>query len=75
VTGGAYCTVIHRVGLPPSGDGELDELLRDAIEKFYDYSPLERQHGLDKLWDAFERLKTLDKPGRKPASLAALLWF
>jgi hypothetical protein len=60
-------------GLPASGDGELDELLREAIEKFYDHSPLERKHGLDKLWDAFERLKTLDKPGRKPDSIVALL--
>lgn len=42
-----------------TGDGDLDRLLTTAIAKFSDPDPAIRAEGLEKLWDAWERLKTL----------------
>ncbi|MCH7915250.1 MAG: hypothetical protein IH856_19830 [Deltaproteobacteria bacterium] len=56
-----------------SGDQKLDELLETARAKFLDPDPGIRREGLEKLWDAFERLKTIE-PGRdKKASANALI--
>ncbi len=43
-----------------SNDKELDELLLDAQKKFKNSDWKIRKDGLDKLWKAFERLKTLE---------------
>jgi hypothetical protein len=43
-----------------SGDAALDELLNLAREKFLDSKPDVRKDALEKLWDAWERLKTLE---------------
>jgi hypothetical protein len=59
--------------LPASGDATVDELLREAIEKFKDAAPQTRKAGLERLWDAWERLKTLGTSGNKKMSSAALL--
>jgi hypothetical protein len=59
--------------LPPSGDATLDELLRDARLKFKDPSPKTRAEATEKLWDAWERLKSLDVQGNKRLSVARLL--
>ncbi len=56
-----------------TGDSELDRLLETAREKFLNRSLEIRKEGLEKLWDAWERLKTVE-PGRdKKAQAAALL--
>jgi hypothetical protein len=55
-----------------SGDIQLDALLEAARSKFLSCNPEARREGMEKLWDAFERTKTLE-PGDKPASIAALL--
>jgi hypothetical protein len=55
-----------------TGDPGLDELLDAAITKYKLADVRERNDALEKLWDAWERLKTLE-PGDKKASTAALL--
>lgn len=59
--------------LPPSGDATLDALLQDARLKFKDPAPKARAEATEKLWDAWERLKTLDVQGNKRMSAARLL--
>ncbi|TKA06365.1 hypothetical protein [Actinacidiphila oryziradicis] len=48
---------------PKTGDPELDALLVDAMTRFLSRSPADRQDALEKLWDGFERLKTLELGG------------
>jgi hypothetical protein len=56
-----------------SGDQKLDELLEAARAKFLDPKPGVRMESLEKLWDAFERLKTLEPGQDKRASANALI--
>jgi hypothetical protein len=46
-----------------TGDGLLNELLETSRQKFLNRSLAVRREGLEKLWDAWERLKTVE-PGR-----------
>lgn len=55
-----------------TGESELDRLLTAAKTKFLDPRPEIRRESLGALWDAWERLKTLDN-GNKKAGIAALL--
>lgn len=56
-----------------TGDPDLDRLLETAREKFLNKSLDVRKEGLEKLWDAWERLKTIE-PGRdKPTQVKAIL--
>jgi hypothetical protein len=56
-----------------TGDQILDELLESARNKFLNRSLDVRREALEKLWDSWERLKTVE-PGRdKKASTKALL--
>lgn len=75
---------IHRLGppearqlisdfRPTTGDPELDAKLMDAVSRFQSRTPGDRQDALEKLWDAFERLKTLESGADKKASVAKLL--
>lgn len=50
---------------PPSGDSVLDEMLSSARDGFRDLNPAARRTALEKLWDAWERLKTLDNKDKK----------
>lgn len=56
-----------------SGDPDLDRLLLDARAKFRDSNPVVRKEGLERLWDAFERMKTLIDPTNKARSATQLL--
>lgn len=58
---------------PASGDDALDKLLLHAKELFTSREEKNRGLALDKLWDAFTRLKTLDMPGNKVQSIKGLL--
>jgi hypothetical protein len=58
---------------PDTGDSRLDELLRTALTRFLSRNASDRQDALEKLWDAFERVKTLELGGDKRASFAALI--
>lgn len=72
---------IQRVGPPvlrgelesvfASGDTELDRLLVIACQKFKDPDREVRKEALEKVWDAWERLKTI-LPGDKRTSVKAL---
>lgn len=59
---------------PNTGDAELDELVEESRVLYLSRSLDQRRLGLERLWDAFERLKTIDLPGRgKKQSVQALL--
>lgn len=46
-------------GIPPSGDRTVDELLLHATQAYRSLEPASRRVAVEKLWDAWERLKTL----------------
>jgi hypothetical protein len=56
-----------------TGDAELDKLLEVSRDKFLNRSLDVRRESLEKLWDAWERLKTLEKGKDKKASVKMLL--
>lgn len=58
---------------PNSGDATLDELIRDARQRFLSRQPRETRVALEKLWDGFERLKTLEPGHDKKTQVNALL--
>lgn len=57
---------------PSSADAQLDTLLQEACDSFRDPAPVQRQRALEKLWDAWERAKTLHGDEKKTAALALL---
>ena len=68
--------VLHGTLVQPehnTGDAELDRLLGTAQRKFLDPNPEPRREALEALWDAWERLKTLDGQGDKKAQTKAML--
>jgi hypothetical protein len=56
-----------------TGDKILDKLLESARNKFLNRSLDVRREALEKLWDAWERLKTVEPGKDKKASTKALL--
>lgn len=59
--------------LPPSGDALLDSMLKDACLKFKDPAPKARAEATEKLWDAWERLKSVEVQDNKKLSVTRLL--
>ena len=55
-----------------TGDAELDRMLEAARRKFLNPDISVRREALEVLWDAWERLKTLDGPDKK-TQITALL--
>lgn len=51
--------------VPKSGDPILDNLIQEAVEKFKDSGPAAQKEGLERLWDAWERLKTVEGADKK----------
>jgi hypothetical protein len=60
VLGDALAKAIFR-----TGDAVLDELLETSRQKFLEPRPEVRQEALEKLWDAWERLKTLEHADKR----------
>lgn len=58
---------------PNTGDTTLDDLLETARGLYLSRDPADRATAIEKLWDGFERLKTIDDPADKKSSVAALL--
>lgn len=58
---------------PHTGDPDLDRKLHAAHARFLSRRPQDRLDALKDLWDAFERLKTLERGGEKKASLRQLI--
>lgn len=56
-----------------TGDGTLDSMLESARIKFLNPDPQIRREALEKLWDAWERLKTIDPGANKQAQAKAIL--
>ena len=56
-----------------TGDQALDGMLEDARHKFLNRDLKVRQESLEELWDAWERLKTLEAGADKKASVKTLL--
>ncbi|WP_426127987.1 hypothetical protein [Pararhizobium sp. PWRC1-1] len=56
-----------------TGDGETDRLLEAARRQILSPKAEDRQDSLEKLWDAFERLKTLEPGANKRVQADALL--
>ena len=56
-----------------TGDSELDRLLSEACDKFESPDIVVRRESLERLWDAWERLKSMCIPGDKAASVRKLL--
>ncbi|PKB25319.1 hypothetical protein B0I00_0514 [Novosphingobium kunmingense] len=56
-----------------TGEEETDRLLEAARSRFMSPKPEDRRDALEKLWDAFERLKTLEAGADKKAQANALL--
>jgi hypothetical protein len=48
-----------------TGDAELNQMLETARRKFLDPDPAVRREALEKLWDAWERLKTMGSGANK----------
>lgn len=56
-----------------TGDTELDALLRGARTKYLNPDRALRREAVEKLWDAWERLKTIEPGKDKRASVTAML--
>jgi hypothetical protein len=56
-----------------TGDGELDSMFESARTKYLSPDPRLRKESLEKLWDAWERVKTIEPTGDKKGSIARLL--
>ena len=56
-----------------TGDSVLDALLDEARSRFVDRRPGSRRDAVEKLWDAFERAKTVRGEGNKPTTADRLL--
>lgn len=56
-----------------TGDADLDEMLETARKKFLSPNIGVRKEALESLWDAFERLKTVELAKDKNASADKLL--
>ena len=56
-----------------TGDNDLDGFLDTATDRFLSPKPEARQDAIEKLWDAFERLKTIEGGKGKKARATALI--
>jgi hypothetical protein len=56
-----------------TGDRTLDNILDECRAKFSDRNPLVRREALERLWDAWERLKSLADPSDKKRSVKIIL--
>jgi hypothetical protein len=61
-----------RGGLPTSEDDRVDALIAQAEERFFDPDPAAARDALEKLWDAFERMKTLLDPDKRTGAHALI---
>lgn len=56
-----------------TGDRSLDAMLEDSRAKFLNPDPTIRRESLERLWDCWERLKSLENPNNKKLSVESLL--
>lgn len=58
---------------PMTGDQKLDDDLKEAVSLYKSRKSGDRTMAIERLWDGFERLKTIDVPGNKKMSATKLL--
>jgi hypothetical protein len=58
---------------PDTGDATLDDLVSEARRRLVSRDPAEQRVALEKLWAAFERMKTIEPGADKKAQARALL--
>lgn len=56
-----------------TGDSTLDTLLEDSRRRFLDPNPSVRRDALEKLWDAWERIKTIEPGNDKKETTKKIL--
>ncbi len=56
-----------------TGDSKLNEILEDARKKYLSLNPNVHRESVERLWDAWERLKTIDNPSDKKQSIKNML--
>lgn len=56
-----------------TGDSTLDGMFEESRLKFLNPDPRVRRESLERLWDAWERIKSLEQPDDKKRSVAQLL--
>lgn len=56
-----------------TGDRILDGMLEESCAKFLNPSASVRREAVERLWDCWERLKSLNSPGNKRKSIESLL--
>lgn len=56
-----------------TGDATLDGMLEGSRTKFLNPATSIRREAIERLWDCWERLKSLDTPGNKKQSMESLL--
>lgn len=56
-----------------SGDSTLDSLLKEAKDKFHNPNIAERRISIEKIWDVWERIKSLENPTNKRDSTKKVL--
>ena len=56
-----------------TGDSILDNMIDDAQKKFINPDTKIRKEAIERLWDCWERIKTLENPTNKKESISTLL--
>ena len=56
-----------------TGDSVLDNMIDDAQRKFLNPDTKIRKEAIERLWDCWERIKTLENPTNKKESISTLL--
>jgi len=56
-----------------TGDNKLDQILEDARRKYLSTNLNSHKEAVERLWDAWERLKTIENPKDKKESIGMLL--
>lgn len=56
-----------------TGDAKLNGILEDSRRKYLSPDPQVRKEAVERLWDAWERLKTVENPSDKKDSITLLL--
>jgi hypothetical protein len=56
-----------------TGDAVLDKMIDDAQKKFLNPDTKIRKEAIERLWDCWERIKSLENPANKKKSISVLL--
>ena len=56
-----------------TGDAVLDKMLDESQKKFLNPNPEIRREAIERLWDCWERLKSIENPNNKKDSISTLI--